>query len=426
MTSVAYSPDGKSLASSSWDETIKIWDVVSRKKLASLQGHSHWVTSVAYSPDGKSLASSSYDKTIKIWDVVSGKELASLQGHSHWVTSVAYSPDGKSLASCSEDKTIKIWDIGSRKELASFQGNFESVTSVAYSPDGKSLAISSNNKTIKIWDISIPPYYSYTNHTEWTRLDVSWKENSSNLHYSSPSFSWKCSSASYLSILRSKASEEEKKQRLVSHYIRSEAWDAAFLLFSQLAFTPEKEIIRKILQKSLLQKAAEYQKQRAYDRIEKRLSQAKVLGDFPPLSLEDTLSLYAWYIREKNLANAINVWLNFEPKQHPYRYLFLLTNSLRIQDQTVYNYIYQQYQNGTKGDSLEWKLIEFYLDKNKEELQAVAKKEEKEEVFYFFLGLRSLLQGKTDKTREYLNKCLKQDKESPLKAIAEAELESLR
>src|SRR5262249_23215322 len=92
------SPDGKSVASGSDDKTIRIWDALSLKNKAKLEGHSSRVTRVAYSPDGKSIASASWDRTIRIWDASSGKETAKLEGHSSWVKCVAYSPDGKSIA----------------------------------------------------------------------------------------------------------------------------------------------------------------------------------------------------------------------------------------------------------------------------------------------------------------------------------------
>ena len=83
--SLVFSPDGKMLASGSWDHTIKLWDVVSGAELRTLKGHSDRVTSVAFSPDGKMLASGSWDHTIKLWDVVSGAELRTLKGHSDGV-----------------------------------------------------------------------------------------------------------------------------------------------------------------------------------------------------------------------------------------------------------------------------------------------------------------------------------------------------
>jgi WD40 repeat protein len=80
-----------------------------------LKGHTAKVLSVAYSPDGKTLASGSIDQTIKLWDVATGKEQATLKGHTRYVASVAFSPDGKTLASGSEDRTIKLWDVTTGK-----------------------------------------------------------------------------------------------------------------------------------------------------------------------------------------------------------------------------------------------------------------------------------------------------------------------
>ncbi len=90
---------------------MRLWEVDSGKSLHTLQGHTNAVCSVAFRPDGKTLASCSYDQTVRLWETRSGKSLHTLQGHSHWVTSVAFSPDDKTLASSSYDGTIKLWDI---------------------------------------------------------------------------------------------------------------------------------------------------------------------------------------------------------------------------------------------------------------------------------------------------------------------------
>src|SRR5262249_3144499 len=103
------------------------------------------VESVAFSPDGKTLAAASHDMTVKVWDVATAKR-STLQGHTHAVYSVAFSPDSKTLASASGDKTVKLWDLATKKERATLKGHTESVMSVAFSPDGKILASASKTR----------------------------------------------------------------------------------------------------------------------------------------------------------------------------------------------------------------------------------------------------------------------------------------
>jgi serine/threonine protein kinase/Tol biopolymer transport system component len=152
--SVAFSPDGKTLASGSRDQTIKLWGVSTGKCTTSLTGHTRVVHSVAFSPDGKTLASGSRDQTIKLWDVSTGKCTATLTGHTESVYSVAFSPDGKTLASCSGDQTIKLWGVSTGECTASLTGHTASVRSVTFSPDGKTLASGSGDQTIKLWGVS--------------------------------------------------------------------------------------------------------------------------------------------------------------------------------------------------------------------------------------------------------------------------------
>ena len=153
VTSVAFSPNGQTLASGSWDKTIKLWDVASGKQLRTHKRHKTVVASVAFSPNGKTLACGSWDHTIKLWNLASGKQLRTLTGHTSEVSSVAFSPNGKTLASGSWDKTIKLWNLATGQELRTLTEHTSEVTSVAFSPDGQTLASGSWDKTIKIWEI---------------------------------------------------------------------------------------------------------------------------------------------------------------------------------------------------------------------------------------------------------------------------------
>jgi WD40 repeat protein/uncharacterized caspase-like protein len=153
VSSVAFSPDGQLVASGSWDNTIKLWEVASGMQLRSLAGHAAPIRSVVFSPDGQLLASASNDKTIKLWDPKTGKQLRSLEAHVREVLSIALSPDGKLLASASNDKMINLWDPQTGKQLRSFSGHAGPVTSVAFSADGQLLASASDDKTIKLWDV---------------------------------------------------------------------------------------------------------------------------------------------------------------------------------------------------------------------------------------------------------------------------------
>ncbi len=144
---LAYSPDGKTLASGNVDKTIKLWDVATGKERATLKDHVGRLTCLVFSPDGKTLASAG--GSINLWDVATGKQRAVLMG----ATSLAFSPDGKTLASAGQ-KTITLWDVQAGKERATIKGHRGMIWSVAFSPDGKTLASGSHDKTINLWNIS--------------------------------------------------------------------------------------------------------------------------------------------------------------------------------------------------------------------------------------------------------------------------------
>jgi WD40 repeat protein len=148
---VAFSSDGKTLASGSGDSTIKLWNVEGGTLIRTLEGHTDDVEIVAFSPDGKTLASGSSDWTIKLWNVEGGTLIRTLEGHTDDVEIVAFSPDDKTLASGSWDSTIKLWNVDDGTLIRTLE--IDPGASVAFSPDGKTLASGSWDSTIKLWSV---------------------------------------------------------------------------------------------------------------------------------------------------------------------------------------------------------------------------------------------------------------------------------
>jgi WD40 repeat protein len=168
---VAFSPDGKILASVSCGKTnpetrtcgqgeIRLWNVDTHQPLRQpLAGHTYYVTSIAFSPDGKLLASGSGDSKVILWNVTSGKPIGQpLDGHTRGVNSVAFSPHGKILASGSDDHKVILWDVATGKPLThSLVDPYSKhqVNEVAFSPDGKTLASALFDGNVILWDVSI-------------------------------------------------------------------------------------------------------------------------------------------------------------------------------------------------------------------------------------------------------------------------------
>jgi WD40 repeat protein len=131
--------------------TVRLWDVQGQGQAGLLRGHTDKVYSVAFSPDGKTLASGGDEKIVRLWDVQKKKQVGVLQ-HPGWVCSVAFSPDGKLLASGSWDHTVRLWDVGGQEQVAILRGHTGGVQAVAFSPDGKRLASGSGDGTVLLWE----------------------------------------------------------------------------------------------------------------------------------------------------------------------------------------------------------------------------------------------------------------------------------
>ncbi len=152
FTAVAFTPDGRCVASNSGDNTAKVWNAETGQEVHTLGGHTNEVTSVAFSPDAKRLATGSDDKTVKLWDAETGHELRTLKGHTSAVTKLAFSPDARRLASASRDNTVKVWDAERGEERLTLKGHGDAVWSVVFSPDGRRLASGSWDQSVKVWD----------------------------------------------------------------------------------------------------------------------------------------------------------------------------------------------------------------------------------------------------------------------------------
>jgi WD40 repeat protein/DNA-binding SARP family transcriptional activator len=155
VTSVAFSPDGTTLAIATDRGAVRFWKVANRRlDEALLLALPSTINAVAFSPDGTTLATGSEDRWVRLWSVSSGQQIGTtLDGHTGSVNSVAFSPDGKTLASGSADRTVRLWNVATHRQIgAALTGHSDFVTSVAFSSDGAIVASGSADSTVLLWD----------------------------------------------------------------------------------------------------------------------------------------------------------------------------------------------------------------------------------------------------------------------------------
>jgi WD40 repeat protein/serine/threonine protein kinase/tetratricopeptide (TPR) repeat protein len=166
VNDLAFHPDNRHLAVAG-AEVVEVWDVGAPKRVRELKGHSKWVYGVAYSADGKWLATGGWDRTIKLRDADTGSEKLTIFAHDGFVLDLSFSPDGGVLASTSEDRSVRLWEVPSGRPLGVLHGHSDFVQVVAFSPDGGVLASGGLEGTMKVWDRRSSFPVVFDGHTGW-------------------------------------------------------------------------------------------------------------------------------------------------------------------------------------------------------------------------------------------------------------------
>ena len=153
---VAWSPDGKTLATASFDNTVRLWDTATRKEIKKFEGHTKLVLAVAIAPDGKHVLSGSQDNTAKIWDYPTSGPVKTFPGLPAAIEALAIKPDGKQFAAAA-GKSIKVWDPNTGAVIKDLEGHAGEVSSAAWRGDGGQLATGDKANTIRLWKADLTP-----------------------------------------------------------------------------------------------------------------------------------------------------------------------------------------------------------------------------------------------------------------------------
>jgi WD40 repeat protein len=171
LRSVAFSPDGKTLVAATENNKIWLWDVAAGNVLQTLEGHTGWVNSVSFSRDGNWLVSASWDRTVKLWSAQTGEELATILGHAGPLHCAAFTPDDTMVASGGRDGTVRLWSVASAVEKNAMRLTSTTATwELAFSPDGRTLALGTEQNTVELWDVNGNTYRfrkALIGHEDW-------------------------------------------------------------------------------------------------------------------------------------------------------------------------------------------------------------------------------------------------------------------